>query len=244
MYANLNAGVEACRSDYVKILCADDVMHREAIATIRQSLKSSNRPALLCTEASTEPDFLSRPLEPSPAGVIDAIMIDAILGKFPTGLPHVCFRREDFLLFGSFGRPDTVKDFSRDVVAAQRFLGCHRGCHVKVCLIYERPHPGQSRYSLNKAYQLGEFLAVIFENNLQRDGAVSRRMDEWVAHHLVASFGRIMVGQGFAYSRVVAATVIRYRAFHPRQLALFFKRIVQTLSARLLRSKGRAQDST
>lgn len=235
MYANLNAGVEACGGEYVKVFCADDLLHRDAIATIRQALEASGRPALLCADATAAPDFLERPVQPAAAQAIEVTMRDAILGKVPAGLPNVCFRREEFLRFGMFGAPDAAKDFSRDVATTQRFLGAHRGYYLRASLIYERPHPGQSRYSLNKAHQLGELLAVVHDNGLQLDDAVKRRMDEWVAHHLVAALGRIAIGKGLAYSRIVLGTLCQYRAFRVRQLAIACKRVTESISTRIWR---------
>lgn len=233
MYANLNSGVRACGGEYVKVFCADDLMHRDAVGTIRRALAASGRPALLCTDASTAPDFLDRPIERADAATLEVTMLDAVLGKVPTGLPNVCFRLEEFLRAGLFGSPDPVRDFSRDVVTAQRFLKSNRGCYLQATLIYERPHPGQSRYNLNKAYQLGEFLAAVYDHGLQRNTDVERRVDEWVAHHLVSAMGRIGTGGGLAYFRIVRETLRKYRAFRLRQMAGVGRRMIQTFSTRL-----------
>jgi glycosyltransferase involved in cell wall biosynthesis len=107
---NFNRAVQLCRGEFVKLVCADDVLHPECIA--RQSAVLERHPEVALVSVQTDfvddNGLLLRPAR-GLRGIIGRHSADRVVrqtvrsGTNPVGAPMaVMFRRDDFIRSGGF----------------------------------------------------------------------------------------------------------------------------------------------
>lgn len=107
---NFNRAVELCRGEFVKLVCADDILHPECIA--RQSAVLERHPEVALVSVQTDfvddDGLLLRPAR-GLRGIIGRQSADRVVrqtvrsGTNPVGAPMaVMFRRDDFIRSGGF----------------------------------------------------------------------------------------------------------------------------------------------
>jgi glycosyltransferase involved in cell wall biosynthesis len=204
MYTNLNVAVMLAKGKYIKVLCSDDIMHPQCLEVLAKTLEKEpirelplyiGYEMLVGKRGEEPPDSwrekdLTVDINPTKSDIRTGIA---------TGLPNFCVDADAFRKFGGFGLSDAKKDFSRDMLQMGLFSEKCSCIMLDLDLSFERAHPGQNRYSMNKRWQLNEmyFLAEQTGTLNTPEGKVA--IKTLAGHHLASSLKYLASGQGFGF---------------------------------------------
>lgn len=223
MFGNLNKVCARAKGKYIKILCADDVMSRWCLATIFELLKSKSTDCNLISVKET-PDRLligqESPLSQVKCFTVDRNNLFSYLSEhnnWGAGLAELCVKRDFFQTMGYFGIAESSKDFSKDIIAWLNMVLKTEALMINQPLIFQRPHAGQSRYSLSRLPQLEEMLDFFKSNQLacstykDFEKAKKHYLGGYVVSHYWAGFKAMARGQGITYFLQTRALLKKYQ---------------------------------
>ncbi|MGB4346449.1 MAG: glycosyltransferase family 2 protein [Burkholderiaceae bacterium] len=223
MYGNLNKVCARAKGKYIKVLCADDIMSKWCLETIFELLKSQSTDCELISvkETSDRPLIDQEPL----LSEVNCFFIDrnnlfSYLSEqenWGAGLAELCVKRIFFQTVGYFGTADSSKDFSKDIITWLNMALKTEALMIDQPLIFQRPHAGQSRYSLSRLPQLEEMLN--FFNSCQLEYSTYKDFEKakqnylggYVVSHCWAGFKAMVRGQGTTYFLEVRALLTKYQ---------------------------------
>lgn len=239
IFANINSGFAFAKSDYVKILCADDVMHPRCIENLLSRICEIGTPKYaLSVGVALMREGLDHPAD----NVIftrtefDNVP-ELIANKVPLSLSDMCYHRKTFCEFGGFGVEGLDQAFSRDAVTALRFASRYGMDWTASKLVFERPHPMQNRRFMPKLNQIDEFLQVFQELKIGSDPRIRRAIDTLVGNHLGSGFARLLGFQGASYLREVLRRTNSYQCLHFRQFILGIRQLPRLMLSRIPKTK-------
>lgn len=219
MYENLNRVCAEAHGKYIKTHCADDTMAPQALQSIFDSISRHHDSAKIWSIRHTTSQLESSKI----VGPEDEIAVPAgdyrllIKRGIAGGLPNLCVDMEYFREMGFFGTPDKDNDYSRDVITFFRLAKNAGTISIERPLVFERPHQGQSRYSLRKANQLGEyfeFRQTLLDESHNVNGSMrawDALMDQMVANHILSAIKSAVLKRDFDYAMRIGNTLVKYR---------------------------------
>ncbi|MCY2976260.1 MAG: glycosyltransferase family 2 protein [Planctomycetota bacterium] len=201
LFENLNLGLRSTQCDYVKILCADDLMHSRCLELLAESIqKSSHIVNSLSVGIAHELSMMNHDGENVVFDCVESCQVPRLIGqRVALSLSDMCYKRDTFLDFGGFGITNATQDYSLDAVTALKFANRFGMNWTHTKLVFERPHPGQHRRFMPKLNQIDEFLSVYEELSVSEDPRVRRAIDFLVSNHMGSGFARCLALQGTSY---------------------------------------------
>jgi glycosyltransferase involved in cell wall biosynthesis len=157
MYANLNFLCEKSTGDYIKVVCADDLVSPALISSIEAVIgaESPKIPAV-GIGVTIEREKLDSEIAAGPSRRIDSVF--EILGnpEIAISLAGLCLKRTLFRDLGYYGSGDLSGGYSLDMTVGYIFAARYGLVLSSKVLYYERRHGTQSRKTLNGLRQLPE----------------------------------------------------------------------------------------
>lgn len=201
LFENLNLGVRSTQCDYVKILCADDLMHSRCLELMAGRIQNSlHIVKSLSVGVAHEHSIMNHDGESVVFDCVEPYQVPRLIEqRVALSLSDMCYKRDTFLDFGGFGITNATQDYSLDAVTALRFAHCFGMDWTHTKLVFERPHPGQHRHFMPKLNQIDEFLSVYEELAISDDPRIRSAIDFLVSNHMGSGFARCLALQGTSY---------------------------------------------
>jgi hypothetical protein len=190
---------------YIKIQCSDDFLHEQCLEVIHSFIEESNsiydKPFYLGHEM-----FAGTSVDLANSNFFSKIVIDksnffesSLAKGIATGLPNICVNTAYFKEFGGFGTPNSSQDFSRDLLMLGLFsVNCN--CYQSnLCLVFERAHDTQNRYSMKKQWQLNEMYKLYNETKLFQTVNGKLKIKQLAGMHLASSIKFLIKKRSFSY---------------------------------------------
>ena len=218
MFENLTIGFRNMKSDFGKILCADDLLHEDALYDIETILKQSPKLPECVSVGVTQVQQHLGDGQNQPRCIGPSSIPELLKSKVPLSLADLCFRVATFNKFGGFGVSDPTKDFSRDAVIAIRFIDRFGIAWTDRKLVFERPHALQNRRLMPRIHQIEEFVNVFREIGVLENATVRKKIDFIVGSHLGSGLIKLLAFENTKYLFEVFECCVRLGIIRWRQL--------------------------
>jgi glycosyltransferase involved in cell wall biosynthesis len=194
MYPNINKTIAHARGQYIKILCADDILERRCLSVFARAIKMNPNVDFFGGRIKDFSDDMIPPEVSSDALVSGFLLTSENLGAFlhdrsswGGGLLSHCFNRTALLnRFGGYFTRGANSDFSADVRTFYLWAARYSAFMIDTTIAFQRIHSSQSRFSFNNMPQLSEYLLLEKELMLECTKQVGLKvpLDVIVVRHL------------------------------------------------------------
>ncbi len=216
IFGNLNTLCKRARGEYIKVLCADDMLAENCLKTIEAVLHDhEKRPKVISVKETCSPKCLSERHNLSDLHMFS--INSGNLFKFLCernnwggGLAELCVERDFFRMRNYFGQNEKASDFSRDIIVWFEMALETEVLMINQPLVYQRKHSGQARYKLPRINQLREMFEFFYgrERELERFSGYSegrkRYLDRYLMSHYWYGLKYLLRGGGMAYLNKVS----------------------------------------
>ncbi len=211
IFANLNILCKRARGEYIKILCADDMLAENCLKTIEAVLNDhEKRPKVISIKETNSPKILydQHKLSNLHMFSIDNSKLFKFLcerDNWGAGLAELCVERDFFRMREYFGKADKSSDFSRDIIVWFEMALQTEILMINQPLVYQRKHSGQARYKLPRINQLREMFEFFYgrERELKDLAGFAegrkRYMDRYLMSHYWYGVKYFLTGGGMTY---------------------------------------------
>lgn len=216
IFGNLNVLCEKARGRYIKVLCADDMLSKHCLQTIRNVvLHHEDEPKLIAVKECDKVHCLEghKMISELHMFTIDRDNLFRFLSEknnWGGGLAELCVEREFFRQHGFFGPYDKDADFSKDVINWFDMVLKTGALMINRPLVYQRPHKSQARYSLPRVNQLHELFDFFYGRERELFHLTNfysgrkRYLERYIISHYWYGIKSLMRGQGTTYLKEVS----------------------------------------
>ncbi|MGH1352211.1 MAG: glycosyltransferase family 2 protein [Methyloligellaceae bacterium] len=223
IFGNLNVLCKRARGEYIKILCADDMLSRNCLQTIEAVLNDhEQKPKVISVKETGSPKCLYKRHRLSDLHMFS--INKSNLFKFLCekhnwggGLAELCVERDFFRMRNYFGENRKGADFSRDIIVWFEMALETDVLMINEPLVYQRQHSGQARYKLPRINQLREMFEFFYgrERDLQDLAGYAegrkRYLDRYLMSHYWYGMKYFASGGGMTYLNKVSSLRRQYK---------------------------------